>query len=571
MPHMIPANYRNSTNNSERRIFNALEGILDRPDWLVFHSLVIRQHTTKLMGEADFVVVVPGQGIVVVEAKSPQSVTYHDGEWDLPGTPAAHKNPFTQIDGATGSIRSFLLREGAIDGDEPFARLVWFTSLGRHHFDNQSPSHLDFFEWELAWADDLTRPAAAIERVLKETIAWFSKAKDVVYTPSSLTPSKCHTIEQSLRGDFTIERDSRDAFFERQVLEAQALAEQRFALDLVEANRAVYFDGPAGSGKSYLALQAALSAIKRGERTLVTCWNLAMAEQLREQVSTLRGPSSVCDLGSLMLRAAGLDEHPSSATRDWYEDTLPRLAIAGLATRPQLRGFRNIVVDEFQDIAASPRLLDFLLALAGPDVHFVLAGDAHQQIMQPESAYVDPYATLKALLPDLVLARIQRNCRHAPNLIHESEQILGHPFGFTSYLLPAHTPGGADQIAVTPDTSTHSLVSVLKLLTQQYGNADVVVLSPRGTHSLAQRALDEHTNANAADLRWLQANLGISPQHIRYGSISALKGIEVSAIVLTDVGQDSQRWAAEHGLSWNDLLYVALTRAKSHAVILREG
>ena len=55
---------------------------------------------------------------------------------------------------------------------------------------------------------------------------------------------------------------------------------------------------------------------------------------------------------------------------------------------------------------------------------------------------------------------------------------------------------------------------------------------------------------------------------MRYVSISKLKGIETDAVVVTDAGTAAAEWTAEHDLNWEDLLYVALSRAKYRAVVL---
>ncbi|MFT4221163.1 MAG: NERD domain-containing protein [Microbacterium sp.] len=570
MPRMIPAVARFGANSSERRLFSALEGVLDRLDWVVFHSLVIRQHLDKLMGEADFLVVAPGKGIVVVEAKAPRSVEYRDGEWTLDGTPSPHKSPLEQVDGAVRSIRSFLLREGAIDGDEPIARLLWFTSIGRHHFGGRAPSDLTFFEWELAWADDLARPAALVEKVLDEHIAWHAESDHVNHDPAGVTREKVDRIVGSLTRDFDVAADDRDARREATQREVALLAEQRFALELVGANRAVYFDGPAGSGKSYLVAQAAIDAIKRGERTLLTCWNLVMADRLRADTQVVRGSLAVADLGAVMLRVAGLDAHPADATNAWFQEELPALALRALAEHPERGGYRNVVVDEFQDIAGNPLLVDVLVALAAPDAHVMLAGDERQQIMRPTSERVDPFEVAKSRMPDLVLARIRRNCRQAPALVAQSEKIVGRPFGFAAHRMPPTAPGGAERVVATRGNEAAMLAGVLKLLSQQHSLNEIVVLSPWGARSLAARIvagdLDEPAHAN--DVRWLRANLGDGAGRARFGSISKLKGIEVDAVVVTDVGADARDRADAHDLDWDDLLYVGLSRAKHRAVVL---
>ncbi|MFT3942235.1 MAG: NERD domain-containing protein [Ancrocorticia sp.] len=600
MPRMIPSVYRAGANRSERRLYSALEGIMDRPDWIVFHSLPVRQHVSKMMGEADFVVVIPGRGIVVVETKSPKQVDYTEGVWVLDRTPKPHKNPFAQVDGAVGSIRAYLRREGAIEGNEPIARLVWFTSIGRHHFGVRAPSDLTFFEWELAWADDLRQPARTIEKALNEYISWYGRHGRVA--SASLTEEKCEAITASLLRDFSVESDLRDALREAQLLETEVLAEQRFALELVESNRAVYFDGPAGTGKSYLLAHAAFRAVKRGERTLLTCWNVEMAERLRAEVD-VRGPLQVADLGTVMLRVAGLKEHPADATNAWYQDKLPRLALEKLAAeshadnstttappRPRpglpgarvtrLGGYRNVMVDEFQDIAGNQLLLDVLLALAARDRRVLFAGDERQQIMRRICEHVDPFAVAKARIPDLVHARIRRNCRQSPQLIHRIEAIVGRQFGFTATRLSTNTPGGAERVLVCDDDVTQ-LTRALKRLTSEFSPGGVVVLSPWGTRSLASRIIaggsDGSLNGSIEgssrpdDVRWLRANLGTGEGRVRFGSISKLKGIEADAVVVTDVGVEAREWAAECELNWDDLLYVALTRAKYRAVVLEQG
>jgi hypothetical protein len=567
---MIPTTARFGANTSERRLFTALEGIPNQPDWVVFHSLTIRQHLDKHMGEADFVVVAPGRGILVIEAKAPSGVHYRDGVWTLDGTPDPHKDPLAQLDGAVRSIRSYLKREGAIDGTEPFVRLLWFTSIGRHHFTGRAPEDLSFFEWELAWADDLADPAKAVEKTLDAHLAWHRAHGNAGRPPAALTESGAAQIVAALTRDFSFSADDRDSRREFDWRESAVLAEQRFALELVEANRAVYFDGPAGSGKSWLVAQAALDAIKRSEKTLLTCWNVVMADRLRTSTAAFRGPLAVADLGQVMLRAAGLDRHPDATLDDWYQHELPSLALAGLAAHPERGGYRNVIVDEFQDIAGNPLLVDVLEALATPGARFMFAGDARQQIMRRAAEQVDPFAIAKERMPDLVLARIRRNCRQSPALVSQSEAIIGRHFGFTDHRLGESTPGGAELLRVSPGNAVPMLAGVLKLLIEKHGLGEVVVLSPWGPRSLASRIAsgDLSDAAHAADLRWLRGVLGTGREQVQFGSISKLKGIETAAVVVTDVGEDGRAWAAKHDLDWDDLLYVALSRAKFRAVVL---
>ena len=88
---MIPAAPGKGTNKSEKAVFMAFEGILERPDWVVFHSLDLGHNSAGIEGEADFIVLAPGHGIVLVETKSPKSVQYSDGQWYLKKSPHPEK------------------------------------------------------------------------------------------------------------------------------------------------------------------------------------------------------------------------------------------------------------------------------------------------------------------------------------------------------------------------------------------------------------------------------------------------------------------------------------------------
>ena len=270
---MIPPYARADANKSEQSIFMALEGIPDRPDWVVIHSLDLAQNLGGLMGETDFIVFAPGKGILLIEAKSPKYVQYKAGDWYLDRVPSPNKNPFKQLDGARRSIRGFLGRHDALQ-DEPIARLVWLTSISRHQFDNQTPGDMQFFEWELAWGEDVRNPAWVVEKALDEHFDWFSAVNEVVLDRDSMTVERSTVMSSVLLQDFKAYQTKDDQKAERRTTEKRLLQDQASVLDLVETNAHVYFDGPAGTGKSFLVMKAAQRFDRKGMKTLVTCWNL---------------------------------------------------------------------------------------------------------------------------------------------------------------------------------------------------------------------------------------------------------------------------------------------------------
>lgn len=289
MTRMIPARPRRRANTSETRIFDAFAGATstESDGWIVLHSLEVRRHASQFQGEADFIVLVPGRGIVVIEAKSPEYVEYKDGEWRLDRVPNPGKSPFGQLDGSIRSIRGFLKNREVMTGTEPIARLVWFTSLDRHLFKNGSPGDMQFFEWELAWHDDLQHPIRTILTVLDEHDDWYSAVDGVEHDPSVMTAEHTEQITATLLGDFAGGRTLADRKLERLDDEEKLLKEQQMILDMIERNDSIYFDGPAGTGKSYLITLLA-KRWRPDHRTIMVCWNLLMADELRTSLRNQR-------------------------------------------------------------------------------------------------------------------------------------------------------------------------------------------------------------------------------------------------------------------------------------------
>jgi hypothetical protein len=60
MAKMIPPHWHDKTPRSEQRIFSLLQNGSETEDWIVFHSLNLKQSGTQPYGEVDFVVIIPG-------------------------------------------------------------------------------------------------------------------------------------------------------------------------------------------------------------------------------------------------------------------------------------------------------------------------------------------------------------------------------------------------------------------------------------------------------------------------------------------------------------------------------
>ena len=574
---MIPAAPREGANKSEKAVFRAFEGILERPDWVVFHSLDLGQNSAGLEGEADFVVLAPGHGIVLVETKSPKSVQYKDGQWYLEKVPQPTKDPLKQLNGSRRSLRGFLKHHQA-HGNEPMARLLWFTSLGRHQLDNDSPGDMQFFEWELAWADDVAQPAHTIERVLAEHRSWFGKIDEVGIHPGGLTQERSEEIRRLLLADFS-GFDTPDAAKHRRMSEEAVLLDEQVALlDLVKTNQHLYFDGPPGSGKTFLLAQAARNHSGLGHKILVTCFNILMAAELETMVGG-RDDVDVVTWNRLLLDIAGLQDNPPGSHTPWFDQELPALALSQLHEHPHRGSFDALFIDEFQDIAANPLHRQLIAALCKdgqPDnAHLVFAGDGRQQIMVPRDARHDPLAAAREIAPHLVHVNLRRNCRMAPRLAKGAAQALRMPDPFSTHRVPPSTDGGVEVVPLSAENSIKILTKTVRKLLETYRPRDITILSPFGlSKSLVSELANSSENATgvfgSGDAKWLRKQLvsEIQPLGIRWHSIFKFKGLESDAVIITDVSLEAIDFAHQRAIDFDDTLYVGMTRAKYHCIVL---
>jgi hypothetical protein len=569
----LPESPRHGSNVSEVRIFEALQAHGTDKDWTVVHSVLIGRDPEVIVGEADFFILIPGKGIVAIEAKAPSQVTYKSGDWHLEGTPKPKKNPLDQANRARGALRKFIGELG-VEDEVPIARMVWFTSLGRHQFDPESRGDFQFHEWELCWKQDLTTPVKAVEHVMDSFLRHYSTSGTITLEPEKFTREVAERVSSAFFADFTASEDPQDRTKERADERRQLLTDQFKILDAIEDNQHIYLEGAAGSGKSFLISEAAMRSRRANKRTLVTCWNVLMAEELSRQMPHSSDLNFIVkDINSLMLEFAGLKENPKDSGSDWYENELPSLALAGLKRKPFLGNYSTILIDEFQDLVGKFKVLEFLFSLGKgqgvSETSVVLAGDERQQILVDNRGTAGSFATAKVLLPGLAKYKLRANTRMSPKLHREMQQLLGIKLEVDEHRIKADKSGGLTVLETTPKQQAKILRDCLKDLLLSYSPSEIRVLSPFGAQrSLIGKLFEAEVKAN--DEIWLKSNARHASTNgeIRWRSISKFKGLEAEVVVITDIGEEAADFFGDRGQPISDWLYVGISRARHRCVLI---
>ncbi len=573
---MIPPTIGDDAPPGEHAVFAALQQAPD--NWVVFHSLEIAQHVSQVQGEADFVVIAPGHGVLVIEVKSHESIEADGhGRWRYGNRDWVTRSPFEQASGAQHSIIEYLQSKGAGPVGYPIFHAAWLTQLSKSKFG----AGIGWHEWQLLDAADLAADKApsAIIRTLNKASAHLA---DTIsgYRRVEGQPDQAHTrrITELLTPRFQLELSAKELARRREHEQATFTAEQVKILDVVGSNPRLLVEGPAGSGKTWVAAEAARRAAENGKRTLVVVFNRLIEARLAE----LCGEGiEVRRIHSLMAQVVDRHAGKNEAQRklasgrvepDWYDVTLPEQALeAALELGPQ---YDYLVVDEAQDVALPQYLdvLDELLVDGLVQAPVFITGDFDHQVIYRRHEGADeatdapptPRETILRRVPDMMSLRLTSNVRTTPEVARFVAELIGEPT-----LYSEHRRSDDDQVSVerhtftTMDEQQRLLAdAVERILSEPFTVRELVILSPYARErSAAGQALADPT----ADAR-LTSRLGAGiedPTRIRWGSIHEFKGIEAPAVILTDVDLSK----GYH----RDLLYVGASRATDRLVVLEQS
>ncbi|MGM0609125.1 MAG: NERD domain-containing protein [Candidatus Muiribacteriota bacterium] len=263
MAKMIPAVTDSIVYEGEREIALKLENDPDTKDWIVLHSLDIKGHRSQVTGECDFVVIIPGKGVLCIELKGCKSLKVSDGCWYYGTNPIGDtRGPFKQAADNMHSLRSYLVKASPDLKNIVFWSVVIFPYIS---FYETSP---EWHNWQIVDSGKLK--ANTISRLLngvidnarsllksKNNCKWFNDKEEI--------PDKKHSenIKNVFRPKFEY-YESPVSRRKRLFADIKKYTEEQYnALDAMQMNPRVVFNGPAGTGKTLLAVEFARRAIKK--------------------------------------------------------------------------------------------------------------------------------------------------------------------------------------------------------------------------------------------------------------------------------------------------------------------
>lgn len=266
-------------NKSEKKVYEILNGLND--SWHIYSN--IRQHITLFekvsRGEVDFILTHPYLGIILLEVKG-FGIFSKNGNWYRTETVGGEgertkliKSPYLQIENARGNLQDFLyenkeLLQPIIKNSADFKKISIHTLV-------VFPFLPDFKNLGMESEKNNTvtqRDLENIEKYLKDSIpkSNFNDLKGIQDKLKELIIPDINTVP--MKG---LTRD-----LQKQLM--SSTEEQSIILNsILDNNSNIFVTGPAGSGKTVLAVEAARNAAENDEKVLFLCYNQNLGKYLK--------------------------------------------------------------------------------------------------------------------------------------------------------------------------------------------------------------------------------------------------------------------------------------------------
>lgn len=560
IPPRIPPTVRSP---GEIEMFERLRSDLATGDWIVLHSLDIAAHQTQQVGEADFVVLIPNHGVLCLEVKGCRSLRLENGWWYY-GQQAKpdQRGPFRQAAAAMYSIKEYLAGR-----DDRLAKLLYWSAVVFPFIDVPFGSP-EWHSWQLIGQSQLNKGpiSSHLVNVLENAHGWMAGRETATwYHPGTSRPSPAVTklAANLLRPRFEVYQSPTDRAARRNSEVKRYTEEQFVALDAMEGNRQVIFTGPAGTGKTMLAIEAARRGGMESRSVLFICFNRLLGLWLKEEMADTPRVT-VRTLHGHMLKVTG-ERPPANAASEYWSKQLPEEASYALMDTPAETGnlFDLLVIDEAQDIL-SPAYLEFLdLCLVGglQTGRWLMFGDFEMQMIYGEQASA-AHALLDRRFGHVPRYSLRYNCRNTPR-IAETVSLLGQMSpGYKRILRPDNEVEPKILIYSSENHKRRLLAKSLEeLLDEGIAPEDITILTPHAGDATVSALPGAEWSNRFVPLSQLGRAGQDGKGRIRYGTIHSFKGMEAPAVVVVGVDEI----ASERGAS---LLYIALSRALHRLVIL---
>ncbi|MEU1304552.1 nuclease-related domain-containing DEAD/DEAH box helicase [Streptomyces shenzhenensis] len=508
---IIPSEISSSTTSTaERSVFEALKRLPDSMG-VALHSVHLPEHRYKRVGEIDFVLIT-AELLLFLEVKGGR-ISQTGGNWtytDRYGrSTTKREGPFEQansgmheLERELGQAIGNLRNQGVASG---------YLVITPHV---ELPKTTTFTHAQYLGMKEYDGGRGLGEGILRAGRSWLRQ------NPWARTPIPDrlrNRILEAIRPDFDLVPNLRSRVADLEVRFERLTSEQYDKIDELAENRRLIWSGGAGTGKTFLAAEAARRNAVHGS-VLFTCASRTLAAY----VSKVLASEDI-----VVLPFERLNEVDGQV-------------------------FDQLIVDEAQDLMTFERLgrLEQLLAGGLERGRWIFLLDRNNQVLSPETFDVEAWDYVREL--GAASSSLSRNCRNTVQIVRQVQIYTGADVGVA-------IAGEGEPVRYRTVQSPAEEASALdeyidELAADGLEPKDITVLSASGdwentTARLSRRfaKIERYADTIAAERR---------RNRVTWSSVADFKGLENQVVCVIDLEPETLKGRL-------DAVYVAWTRARA--------
>ena len=383
-------------------------------DWTVIYSLHLKDHIVQSLGEADMIIAIPSVGFLVVEVKHHKKVSFDrvTGDWKLGQDPPAKKSPFLQLEENRISFQKKIKQIYPMLSNVMCWELLVFTRINKieSQFEFNKEDYVKYDDFKLKGKEFLnlfSNRIVKIKEQSKTTLSFIDQDapnKTQINIFNQIRKSVVSEMTPNMRREI-LNKNLKKVFTEHQL----------YIYNHMKNNSQLLIEGPSGTGKTLLAMEAANQANINQCKTLFLCFNTLLGNYLKNELSDLENVE-VNTKFELFKKIIG-DEGKIETNEDQYFKNLTRLVTEFLINNEEkYLKYDQIILDEAQDILDQETLdiLDLILIRGLKKGSYKFFGDFDFQNVQNKKL-IDLEKFKNIYSP--FSSTLHENCRNMPDMI----------------------------------------------------------------------------------------------------------------------------------------------------------
>ena len=545
--------------NAERKIFEWFQNAPGTDKWIVLHSLGISTHNKVIYGETDFLVLAPKLGLFALEVKGGR-VRRENGIWYFTNrygaTNSKSRGPFEQArDGIFSIVEAVKNRidlEHRHIGNLMFGYGVMFPDI------EFSVTGIEEEQWQVFDSRDGQDVKRFVKRLADGAKSKWEEHYGSANDSKFPNAADVRYLASILRGDFDCAVSMSMQLKNANEALVALTKEQYRCLDQLDDNPRCLIRGPAGTGKTLLALEEVKKSVVRGEKVALFCFNSNLADWLAAYFLNLPETLRPCFVGTFhkyLTQVAKNGNLLPAFPRDpdklqhYYQEELPEAAALSLLESGAQ--FDKIVLDEAQDLIRDSYLeaMNACLKKGLSRGRWTMFGDFSMQAIYADGVSGQTMIEKLEDYTSFIRFKLTVNCRNTKPICREIETVTG--FNAPNDLWTKVDGPPVQYITwSTMEGQCKKLKALLKQLEDSHiAPEQITILSPRKREDSVVSLLEERTISD------YKVPPGMTTS---FCTIHGYKGLENVVIILTDIEDYSSE----------KLMYVGLSRARSGLYVL---